>query len=53
MRVDALGLLANKAVARIADKVVPCGRGLTVALVSGWCVFQAVVTDDSVMSDEN
>ena len=27
MRVDALGLLANKTVARIADKVVPCGRG--------------------------
>ena len=27
MRVDALGLLANKIVARIADKVVPCGRG--------------------------
>ena len=26
MRVDALGLLANKTVARIADKVVPCGR---------------------------
>ena len=28
MRVDALGLLANKTVARIADKVVPCSRGL-------------------------
>ena len=31
MRVDALGLLANNAVARIADKVVPCGRGFRLA----------------------
>ena len=29
MRVDALGLLANKTVARITDKVVPCGRGFS------------------------
>ena len=28
MRVDALGLLANKTVARIAEKVVSCGRPL-------------------------
>ena len=34
MRVDALGLLANKTVARIADKVVPCGRGLRLLLLA-------------------
>ena len=32
MRVDALGLLANKTVARIADKVVPCSRGFQLNL---------------------
>ena len=34
MRVDALSLLANKTVARIADKVVPCGRAFSTEVLS-------------------